>query len=176
MRKNARRVRRASYNSTPIANRPRLSNPFNQTSFHNLQGVTRRRRKRVDLRLAEDRRYSAPEARVHRALKNVYGIPSGKLRVHVIRKPKIVPSAFFFTAKRSQYGRSGRRPDVPRLPAADGPWASAFKLPAQVAFEGPARLPLCIRRKQRKEVILAKGKGGAGHRRPRLNQYSQIRC
>lgn len=45
-----------------------------------------------------------------------------------------------------------------------------------VRFAVPKKIKLCVRRKVRKEVILASGKGGGNHRKPRRNEYSSIRC
>lgn len=45
-----------------------------------------------------------------------------------------------------------------------------------VGFRNPSELLVCVRRKVRREVLLAKGRGGGGHRRPRRNAYSDVRC
>lgn len=48
---------------------------------------------------------------------------------------------------------------------------------ARIAFQEPDRLPVCIRRKERREVIFAAGKAGKkGQRPPRKNQWSEIQC
>ena len=48
---------------------------------------------------------------------------------------------------------------------------------AVVAFRTPAKVAICIRRKIRKEVLFATGKGGrVGQKRPRRNAYSSISC
>lgn len=52
----------------------------------------------------------------------------------------------------------------------------AFKVYNQMAFEKPRGVLVCVRRQMRKEVILAKGKGGAKHRRPRRGQWSHVQC
>jgi len=44
-----------------------------------------------------------------------------------------------------------------------------------VGFKNPERVLVCIRRKQRREVLLAKGRGGA-NRKPRRSYYSDVRC
>lgn len=44
------------------------------------------------------------------------------------------------------------------------------------AFKRPEFTPVCVRRKQRREVLLALGRGGGGKRRPRRNSTSDIRC
>lgn len=58
-----------------------------------------------------------------------------------------------------------------------------YNLPAQtkarIAFAEPHRLALCIRRHERKRVLHALGKTGAGQKRqraPRKNQWSEISC
>lgn len=44
-------------------------------------------------------------------------------------------------------------------------------------FEKPAFVARCVRRKERREVIFAKGKSGGGaRRRPRRNFYSGVKC
>lgn len=47
-----------------------------------------------------------------------------------------------------------------------------------LAFAEPNRLPLCIRRHQRREVLFAKGVGGSKkpQRKPRKNAHSNIAC
>lgn len=49
-------------------------------------------------------------------------------------------------------------------------------LSSRVGFADPKRVSVCVRRKIRKEVILAKGKGGSRHRRPRRNYWSDVDC
>lgn len=49
-------------------------------------------------------------------------------------------------------------------------------LPASVAFSEPRQVVRCVRRKIRKEVILASGRGGGGHRPPRRNYWSDVEC
>lgn len=45
-----------------------------------------------------------------------------------------------------------------------------------IGFANPKKVLICIRRKMRREVLLAKGRGGGGHRRPRRSHYSNIVC
>lgn len=49
-------------------------------------------------------------------------------------------------------------------------------VPSAVTFAAPKRVVLCVRRKRRREVLFARGKGGGGHRRPRRNQFSDVEC
>lgn len=59
------------------------------------------------------------------------------------------------------------------------PKVSAFAVMNQrpvLAFSNPKFTAICIRRKQRREVLLALGKGGGGKKRPRRNSFSQVRC
>lgn len=53
-----------------------------------------------------------------------------------------------------------------------------FRVPSAVGFDVPSRVAVCVRRKQRKEVLHAKrftgrGSGGGKHRR---NYWSDVRC
>lgn len=50
------------------------------------------------------------------------------------------------------------------------------RLPAQLAFSDPRKLLVCHKRKERREVILALGKGGGGNRPPKRNRWSNISC
>ncbi|AZL82999.1 hypothetical protein [Apis mellifera associated microvirus 43] len=43
------------------------------------------------------------------------------------------------------------------------------------AFRAPPNVLICVRRKMRRQVLLAKGKGGA-NRRGRKNSFSDVRC
>lgn len=47
---------------------------------------------------------------------------------------------------------------------------------ARLQFKIPRDIAVCIRRKERREVLLAKGRGGGGHRPPRRNWWSSISC
>lgn len=44
------------------------------------------------------------------------------------------------------------------------------------AFADPGALSLCQRRRARKQVILATGRGGGRHRKPRRNSTSNLSC
>lgn len=75
-------------------------------------------------------------------------------------------------AKRPRYDakRTSYLPDYPRRASA---------VPTKVHFKGAPSVLICIRRKQRREVLFARG-GPAGpprpFRKPRWNQYSKIAC
>jgi hypothetical protein len=47
---------------------------------------------------------------------------------------------------------------------------------AKLSFAVPSQTAVCIRRTMRRQVIFAKNKNGGGHRAPRRNSYSNIRC
>lgn len=52
-------------------------------------------------------------------------------------------------------------------------------VPVGVSFKAPRQVAVCVRRKQRREVLHAMGKTGRGsrhHRAPRKSFYSEIRC
>lgn len=57
-----------------------------------------------------------------------------------------------------------------------------FNAPSQtkgiVAFQQPDRLPVCVRRHTRREVLFAKGVGGSKkpQRKPRRNAFSDVSC
>lgn len=55
---------------------------------------------------------------------------------------------------------------------------SNFKLPVGVSFEDPRRVLICVRRKQRREVLhaLKRTGRGAGKRRHRKGPYTDVRC
>lgn len=67
----------------------------------------------------------------------------------------------------------------PRLIAKQNP---AYKAPSQtkaiVAFAEPKKVAVCIRRKTRKEVLFATGKGGSRKKQkpPRKSEFSDISC
>lgn len=46
----------------------------------------------------------------------------------------------------------------------------------RLGFANPQQIPVCVRRKERREVLLAKGKGGGNHRKARRNQWSDVKC
>jgi len=47
---------------------------------------------------------------------------------------------------------------------------------AVMMFSVPKRVSICVRRKERREVLFAKGKGGGGKRHPRRNYWSSVSC
>lgn len=48
---------------------------------------------------------------------------------------------------------------------------------ALIAFQEPSKVLVCVRRKQRQEVLHAKGKAGKrGQKKPRYGPYSAISC
>nr|DAW08222.1 MAG TPA: hypothetical protein [Microviridae sp.] len=53
-------------------------------------------------------------------------------------------------------------------------------LPVKLGFDIPKKVAICVRRKQRKEVLFAKHKTGAGSGRrskaPKRNQWSDVKC
>lgn len=50
------------------------------------------------------------------------------------------------------------------------------RFPTMLAFAVPQRVAVCVRRHMRREVLLALGRGGAGHKRPRRNVWSSVKC
>lgn len=51
-----------------------------------------------------------------------------------------------------------------------------LKSPAVLKFAAPQHIIRCIRRKQRRQIILAKGYGGGGKKRGKRNYWSNIHC
>lgn len=49
-------------------------------------------------------------------------------------------------------------------------------IPLGIGFRDSSRVAICVRRRMRREVILAKGKGGGGHRPPRKGYWSDVWC
>lgn len=47
---------------------------------------------------------------------------------------------------------------------------------SRTSFAYPKAVPICVRRQQRKEVLLALGYGGGGHRPGRRNFQSEVSC
>lgn len=69
-------------------------------------------------------------------------------------------------------GRDARRLEVRSTPKGRDPFPGF-----RVGFSVPERVAVCVRRKERREVILALGKGGGGgSRRRRRNYWSDVSC
>lgn len=49
-------------------------------------------------------------------------------------------------------------------------------IPLGIGFRDSSRVAICVRRRMRREVILAKGRGGGGHRPPRKGYWSDVWC
>lgn len=45
-----------------------------------------------------------------------------------------------------------------------------------LGFRVPQDVSICAKRSQRREVLLAQGKGGGNHRPPRRNKWSDVKC
>lgn len=45
-----------------------------------------------------------------------------------------------------------------------------------IGFRTPGRVAICVRRRIRKEIMHALGKAGKGHKRPRHNAFSKVKC
>lgn len=56
------------------------------------------------------------------------------------------------------------------------PVSGAKALPARVAFSDPRKVIICHRRKSRREVLFAFGKGGGGKKKPRRSPWSDVSC
>ena len=70
------------------------------------------------------------------------------------------------------FNRAATRVVAPR-------WAPLFgaAVTAKLAFSSPPSVAICVRRKQRREVMFALKKSGKrGQRRPRRSWYSSIKC
>lgn len=52
----------------------------------------------------------------------------------------------------------------------------SFRAKTVLGFAVPKRVAVCVRRKTRREVLLAKGRGGGRNRRPRRNEWSNVSC
>ena len=99
--------------------------------------------------LSEDGRHWHPGRSVDRAPKLIDGRPA-----RILEKP--------FSRLNANTKRRSR---------------SAARLLGAMSFQYPEVTAVCVRRKQRREVIHALGKAGRGRRRPpRRNQYSTVRC
>lgn len=117
--------------------------------------------------------------------RRVNSFPNAKLRLHPVPRPlvsrfdlrPIEDRRTFTPAPLSRPARSVfRRADAKLVVSPLKSVRSALSLPARVAFAVPRRIALCIRRKVRKEVLMSKGVGGSRVRRPRRNEFSDVRC
>ena len=49
-------------------------------------------------------------------------------------------------------------------------------IPTRIKFAAPKKVMICVRRKVRREVLLAFGRGGGRHKNPKRNRYSEVSC
>ena len=54
--------------------------------------------------------------------------------------------------------------------------SSRSVLPAGLSFKDPSKVLVCHRRKTRREVLLAQGKGGGGNKAPKRKPTSEVTC
>lgn len=77
-------------------------------------------------------------------------------------------------------GRVGNRRHVPltfgMLPARVSTRINPRSLNYAQTFKVPHSVVICARRKARREVLFAQGKGGGRHRRPRRTTSSSVSC
>lgn len=79
-------------------------------------------------------------------------------------------------SERRKDARKVIRGEMRSMPRRSRPKYLRDTLPARLFFDKPHRIDLCIRRKVRREVLLALGRGGGNHRRPRRNEWSDVSC
>lgn len=92
-------------------------------------------------------------------------------RVVVRDRPKVIRSVGSTSKTVSTKSRKAHRATVNRF----GPVLHS-QTKAAVAFEQPKRVLVCVKRKERREVLHAKKKTGRGNRAPTWNRFSHIRC
>ncbi|AZL82922.1 hypothetical protein [Apis mellifera associated microvirus 45] len=114
--------------------------------------------------LFEDRRIFNPEPTVARTPRRV-------VRLQLPKVPRLVARQ----ATRSPIRRS-RNGYVRSAPSPHGYALLKSGRHRGLVFSVPEAVPICVRRKRRREVLLALGKGGGGKRRPRYNKFSNVRC
>lgn len=56
------------------------------------------------------------------------------------------------------------------------PPSSSMRKVSRTSFAFPKAVPVCVRRKERREVLMALGKGGGRHSPPKRNWLSNISC
>lgn len=107
-----------------------------------------------------------------------------KLPAPIVRRPPSLGEHFH--DRRRFYPDTGvlrpefRKPHIP--PSPNHRRASRLvidpfgPLKQAVRFAIPKKIKLCVDRKKRREVIMATGKGGGAHRKPRRNEFSSVRC
>lgn len=108
---------------------------------------------RPALALVDDRRFHHPDGRARPAKK----INGTRLSQHKVKGTRI----------KVHRGRDGR------------PMKSVIRIqtiPSRIKFATPKRVAICVRRKIRREVLLALGRGGGHHRKPKRNRYSEVSC
>lgn len=90
--------------------------------------------------------------------------------------PEIEDRRTFAPDGRARSTRSSRRSRIPFIAHDLSSIRSNFSVPVHIGFKAPRYVAVCVRRKQRREVLMAKGKGGGRHRRPKRNNLSSVRC
>lgn len=125
-----------------------------------------------------------------RRVNNISLTPNANRRLHPLPPRLVSPVAFdlrpyddrrlFHPAPFTRPAVSlGRRADT-KLSIPSNPLRSVQRLNAQlshqIGFDKPRKVLICVRRAIRKEVMHAMGKGGSKVRKPRRNQFSDVRC
>lgn len=122
---------------------------------------------------------SLTEFPVVRTIPRIVRVPSAPRLILIEDRRLWTPEASYVPSVRGLQRRTSLKTvsGVPtyRLRHKSSPRAS---VPHGVAFADPTRVMLCVRRKQRKEVLHAFRKTGKGkhHRNPKRNFWSSISC
>lgn len=107
-------------------------------------------------------------------------LPDLPINSPVVRSPLVeVEDYRLFTPDPVRKAKSSRRSSVSLqlAPAIGRPVSGRpFSDVQRLMFRAPKYVLVCVRRKQRKEVLFALGKGGRGNRRGRRNFFSDVRC
>lgn len=109
---------------------------------------------RIVLQPIEDRRRHHPLGYV-RPARQISGHPVRPLVIGGVPARRPAPGA-----RRSEAAKVARAPS----------------LSPTLRFDVPKRTIICVRRKRRREVIMATGKGGGRHRRPKRNYFTEVKC
>lgn len=94
------------------------------------------------------------------------GLLEDRRRFHPERDLR--PALSFFSKPRLVIRKARKAPLRSRLTAFSG-------LSHRIGFEVPKRVAICVRRKERREVIMARG-GGGSRKAKRRNFWSSIEC
>lgn len=150
----SKKRRRHQKNQPDAVSKPHAQPTANEVA-QAIKNITLQHARMMQQLQIEDRRKHHPDGR-NRPLKTTRGT---RLPPHQLKTTKKI------SVRRGPHGRPLKSKTV-----------RVRTLTARLKFAAPKKTMICIKRKIRREVLLAFGRGGGRHKNPKRNRHSEVSC